>query len=380
MLYCRRSRRTSTPRITSSRRWRGGRPKTPPTPPPGSTRWRAGLAGGLSGLSDEMLKRYESLTIRAQRQTRRSTNCARPWRSCSRRQRRCGAQLERGGQRPRFRPRRRRQPTAAASAATPARRPGSAADAGRRSAATVINTPASRMPVPRRRGRHPRAACATTSALFAGASDVLDVGCGRGEFLELLRDAGIPARGIDLNHEMVARCRAKGLDVVDGGRLVATWPALADEPRRAHRHPGGRTPAARLPAARCWSGGRRKLRPGAPIVLETINPACWSAFFESYIRDLTHVRPVHPDTLQLPAHRQRLRRRRDPVALALSRRGQAGAARRHPSGRRAIGRPPEIDELAVAADRNTDRLNALLFGPRDYAAIARRPPVAVPRA
>ena len=33
-------------------------------------------------------------------------------------------------------------------------------------------------------------------------------------------------------------------------------------------------------------------------MLETINPACWSAFFDSYIRDLTHVRPVHPDTLK----------------------------------------------------------------------------------
>jgi O-antigen chain-terminating methyltransferase len=42
----------------------------------------------------------------------------------------------------------------------------------------------------------------------------------------------------------------------------------------------------------------RALRPGSPIVLETINPACWLAFFSSYIRDLTHVRPVHPDTLQ----------------------------------------------------------------------------------
>ena len=41
-----------------------------------------------------------------------------------------------------------------------------------------------------------------------------------------------------------------------------------------------------------------KLRPGAPIVLETINPACWFAFFESYIRDITHVRPLHPDTLK----------------------------------------------------------------------------------
>ena len=33
-------------------------------------------------------------------------------------------------------------------------------------------------------------------------------------------------------------------------------------------------------------------------MLETINPACWYAFFSSYIRDLTHVRPVHPETLQ----------------------------------------------------------------------------------
>ena len=41
-----------------------------------------------------------------------------------------------------------------------------------------------------------------------------------------------------------------------------------------------------------------KLRPGSRIVLETINPACWFAFFASYIRDLTHVRPLHPETLQ----------------------------------------------------------------------------------
>ncbi len=42
-----------------------------------------------------------------------------------------------------------------------------------------------------------------------------------------------------------------------------------------------------------------KLRPGARIVLETINPACWFAFFASYVRDLTHVRPLHPETLTI---------------------------------------------------------------------------------
>ncbi len=41
-----------------------------------------------------------------------------------------------------------------------------------------------------------------------------------------------------------------------------------------------------------------KVRPGGRIVLETINPACWVAFFESFIRDLTHVKPIHPETLQ----------------------------------------------------------------------------------
>jgi O-antigen chain-terminating methyltransferase len=41
-----------------------------------------------------------------------------------------------------------------------------------------------------------------------------------------------------------------------------------------------------------------KLQAGAPIVLETINTACWLAFFSSYLRDFTHVRPMHPETLQ----------------------------------------------------------------------------------
>ena len=50
---------------------------------------------------------------------------------------------------------------------------------------------------------------------FAGAADVLDIGCGRGEFLELLAGAGIKARGIDLNHEMAELCRSRGLDVTE---------------------------------------------------------------------------------------------------------------------------------------------------------------------
>ena len=48
-------------------------------------------------------------------------------------------------------------------------------------------------------------------ALFKSASDVLDIGCGRGELLDLLREQGLQARGIDINDEMVALCRGRGL-------------------------------------------------------------------------------------------------------------------------------------------------------------------------
>ena len=50
--------------------------------------------------------------------------------------------------------------------------------------------------------------------------------------------------------------------------------------------------------ARFLETAYQKMRPGAPLVLETINPACWMAFFETYIRDLTHQRPLHPETLR----------------------------------------------------------------------------------
>jgi 2-polyprenyl-3-methyl-5-hydroxy-6-metoxy-1,4-benzoquinol methylase len=45
--------------------------------------------------------------------------------------------------------------------------------------------------------------------VFAYCDNVLDIGCGRGEFLEVMRDAGVHARGIDLSAESVAQCRDK---------------------------------------------------------------------------------------------------------------------------------------------------------------------------
>ena len=133
--------------------------------------------------------------------------------------------------------------------------------------------------------------------IFEGRSNVLDVGCGRGEFLAALKASGISARGIDTNAEMVAVARDRGLDATytdavsylrslpDAtlGGLIATQVVEHLEPPYLMR---------------LLDEAARTLVPGGPIVLETINAACWLAFFSSYIRDFTHVRPVHPETLQ----------------------------------------------------------------------------------
>ncbi len=133
--------------------------------------------------------------------------------------------------------------------------------------------------------------------LFQGATDVLDVGCGRGEFLDLLRSKGIAARGIDLNEEMAAVSRERGLDATAGDALTY----LLAQPDGSLGGLFAAQVVEHLEPAylmRLLETAYHKLRPGSKIVLETINPACWFAFFSSYIRDITHVQPLHPDTLQ----------------------------------------------------------------------------------
>ena len=56
--------------------------------------------------------------------------------------------------------------------------------------------------------------------LVAGREPVLDAGCGRGEFLDLLAERGIEARGVDLDAGMVERCREKGHENVEQADLL----------------------------------------------------------------------------------------------------------------------------------------------------------------
>jgi SAM-dependent methyltransferase len=131
--------------------------------------------------------------------------------------------------------------------------------------------------------------------LLEGRRPVLDVGCGRGEFLELLREAGVPARGVDLDAGMVARARAKGLDV-EQGDAVAYLEGSEDDSL-------GAVFAAQvvehLPYERLLAFLRlvaRKLDPQGILIAETVNPHSPSAF-KNFWFDLTHQHPVFPEVL-----------------------------------------------------------------------------------
>ncbi|HWB83576.1 MAG TPA: class I SAM-dependent methyltransferase [Bryobacteraceae bacterium] len=129
---------------------------------------------------------------------------------------------------------------------------------------------------------------------FEGRLHVLDIGCGRGEFLKMMRDAGISARGIDLSEESVALCRSKGLDA----EVADLFHYLADLPEASldgifcaqvveHLPPERLPEMIRLCATRLARNG--------VIAIETPNPECLAIFATHFYLDPTHTRPVpHP--------------------------------------------------------------------------------------
>lgn len=133
---------------------------------------------------------------------------------------------------------------------------------------------------------------------FHDHGEVLDVGCGRGEFLALLRDHGIPARGIDLDERMVARCRERGLQNVYHGDAVEY---LRGQPDGVF---GGAFVSQVVehltsPQLIALLGEiARTCDQGAVLVIETLNPESLAVLGRWYWLDPTHVRLIHPETLQ----------------------------------------------------------------------------------
>jgi O-antigen chain-terminating methyltransferase len=184
---------------------------------------------------------------------------------------------------------------------------------------------------------------------------VLDVGCGRGELLSLLRDAGVEATGVDGDADMVAFARGEGLDV-EQADLLAHLESRPDESLGAIF--AGQV-VEHLPPpvlVRFLELAHAKLRDGGVLIAETINPLSPLAL-RSYFADLTHAQPLVPETLALLARQA----------------GFEGTELRYLN-------PPErrLNEIDLPAGpareallENVRRLNEVLFGPLDYALYAR---------
>jgi len=201
--------------------------------------------------------------------------------------------------------------------------------------------------------------------LFA-AGPVLDVGCGRGEFLELCREARLEARGIDVDPGMVAACRESGLAVEQADALVHLA-GLADDSLGGifcaqvieHLEPEAFIALVRLAAA--------KLRPGGVLLCETPNPTCLTVFSGAFYVDLTHLRPIHPQAAIFVLEAAGLRDvevryvNPYPPEMKLQPLEPLWYLRRYEAA------------FLEAINVNLARLNDLLWGAQDYAVIGRKP-------
>ena len=196
---------------------------------------------------------------------------------------------------------------------------------------------------------------------FRDAAPVLDVGAGRGEFLGLLGEAGIEARGIEVDPELVDYGRSQGLSVelgdavghlegVEDGSLGGIFAAQLVE----HLPPEALVRFLTLAAA--------KLRPEAILVAETINPLSLVAL-KHYFADPTHAQPLVPQTLEVLA-RQAGFRRTEVRYLNEPSEDERLRAVELPSA-------AEFDPARNALAKNVELLNAVVFGAQDYALYAR---------
>lgn len=199
------------------------------------------------------------------------------------------------------------------------------------------------------------------AARFAGHGPVVDLGCGRGEFVQLLTDQGIEASGVEIDRQLVLDAQKGGLAVEYGD--ATRW--LAEQADGSlggisliqvieHLTPKDRTEVVRL--------AHEKLRPGGLLLVETLNPQSLYIFARAFYADPTHDTPVHPAYLRFLLEQAGF------VDVAIEWRSPP------PDGEalRPIDAEGGEPDLVRQLNANIERVNAILFGPQDYAILATR--------
>ncbi len=187
---------------------------------------------------------------------------------------------------------------------------------------------------------------------------VLDLGCGRGEFLELLAENHILAAGVDINPEMIDLARAKGLraETADGldylkGLEDASLGGVFMSQVIEH------LTLARL--TELLAEAHRVLASGGLIIAETVNPGSLSTFARAFYKDPTHLKPIHPEAARFLVERAGF------VEVEIR------PMNPYPDQDKLL---PVDDELpgAETINHNLALLNDLIFAAQDYAVVGRK--------
>ncbi len=199
---------------------------------------------------------------------------------------------------------------------------------------------------------------------FQGCRNVLDLGCGRGEFLELLREHQIEGHGIDTNQMMIETCRKKDLqvyeeDVMDHLRSLPDYSldGIFSAQMVEHYSPGVLKHLLQC----CFE----KLQSQKFLVIETQNPQSLYALSHFY-RDMSHVKPVHPDALTFLLKSTGFQDIRIEYSVPFS----SGKLLRELDFSSLTD--DALREQLDALNSNIRQLNEFLYGHLDYAVIARK--------
>lgn len=182
------------------------------------------------------------------------------------------------------------------------------------------------------------------------AVSILDVGCGRGEWLELLREEGYRAKGIDINRAAARECLEFGLDVTESdviNHLRGLGRGSLDVITGFHliEHLSFPTMVALFDEAFAV------LKSGGMIIMETPNPTNILVSAYDFYRDPGHIRPLHPDTVNFIAEYRGFVRA---GSYFVSDAGPAGT-------------------LIRSTDWKLDDINDYIRAPRDFALIGYKP-------
>lgn len=181
----------------------------------------------------------------------------------------------------------------------------------------------------------------SNSKLNFNKTPVLDLGCGRGEFLRILKDHKIDAIGLDINLDMVERSKNKSLKTVQGDALTY----LQDADSQSYGAITGFHLVEHIPfntLLRIFKAAHRDLTSGGFVIFETPNPENIVVGSNTFYMDPSHLHPLPPIMLAF--------------ALEICGFKKVEIKRLH----------PDTEQKIKGLD---PKLSNLLFGPRDYSVI-----------